>query len=701
MPCVGNPFASLWSLRCCKLDLRVFPVSPTTLTCLRLLWKQIAVALATALVNSDPWPLWSAVDCLGLGWHRQFAGAADLQLVPLHLILVGVDMAFLASLLPGQTLAVFYSDDVVWHERLLLWQLKPGFWFILTPDQDLYAEDLRIAGGDGPSKVKIKGHDFRYWSRVGGTAYRFAAPISDDQKLKGYIRQAFQEGLQDPDFDRSWRPENVVDCQGVLQPCQDFLRDLDNSAPRRRITGKGGVLQPAGQLPAGVVVKPIEVAGDDKIWLAMERIDSIQYGDTVDVNPDSDIMIGERTGLVKTKSGWAKVELVDIASSPEFLQSRKPGHVKPDAPAAASSGEAGEESSGDARTLFVDFDEQNVRYKEWRQVVQECVDYNYEDWPHSGPATVHHLLKHFLKYGGDPKQWLELWCRQKGIADQDRVKHELRCLMEVFQLAGTYDQLNLPVLASMETVARRVQCIVDAYAVGGASNPDWGNAKLFTGYVGPDDLVMPQLKTWAARKGKEEVELYQARNRMKELRKATSPSEEAAAAVADGNLPSGGGPKPKRRAKGKGLEPPAASWAWRREWELLVQVLLLWPLLDLFQVLRAMNWRCSSPCPDRHHWRWLVVLAGVAARDWLDEWGIAMTISRWSHLLIGCMLATLMPSLVVLLRLCSCVFLDVWMSWLGWRALWIHQGACRRRRQPSKSCSMGWMATVSLRLQLL
>lgn len=129
--------------------------------------------------------------------------------------------------------------------------------------------------------------------------------------------------------------------------------------------------------------------------------------------------------------------------------------------------------------------------------------------------------------------------------------------MEVFHLAGTYDQLNLPVLASMETVARRVQCIVDAYSLGGSSNPDWGNAKLFTGYVGPDDLVMPQLKTWAARKGKEEVELYQARNRMKELKKATSPSDEAAAALADGNLPSGGPPKPKRRARGKGLEPPA------------------------------------------------------------------------------------------------------------------------------------------------
>lgn len=163
------------------------------------------------------------------------------------------------------------------------------------------------------------------------------------------------------------------------------------------------------------------------------------------------------------------------------------------------------------------------------------VDYAYEDWPFEGPATVLHLLKHMNKYGGDPKQWLELWARQKGIAEQDRVKHELRCLMDILYYGGTFYQLNLPVLGSFE--ARRIQCFVDAYAVGGSAAPDWGNAKLFTGYVGPEDLVMPQLKTRAARKSKEEVELHQARNRVKELlKKPASATEESALAIADGAL---------------------------------------------------------------------------------------------------------------------------------------------------------------------
>ena len=103
-------------------------------------------------------------------------------------------MASWLTIVPGETLAVFYSDDTVYHERLVLWRLREGIWYILTPDFDLYAEDLRCAGGDGPSKVKIQGRDFRYWSRVGGPAYRFADRLSDED-FRGRIREAYREAL--------------------------------------------------------------------------------------------------------------------------------------------------------------------------------------------------------------------------------------------------------------------------------------------------------------------------------------------------------------------------------------------------------------------------------------------------------------------------------------------------------------------------
>ena len=475
--------------------------------------------------------------------------------------------------LPGQIWAVFFEDDTYWHERLLLWRLSENVWFVLTPDLDLYPEDWSLVGGDGPSKIKLKGEDFRWWSRVGGSSYRFADPIASDQQLRSYIKQAYKEGLTVEGFDPDWRPSHVVDTNGVVQEAGEFLKDL---LITHRLTKKGpghraGLgLRDEARLSPGQEedinsVKPIVPAGGNQVWIITENVEEFKVGDTANVKFDRDLMIGGHTGLIKTATGWVKAELVGIGEAVEVADARRGVVSSKAVPAGGDVGldkgpgdpEAAEDGATDARCLVVDYDNQGVRFKDWRTLASEIRDYGYEDWPFDGPATVVHMVKHMQKFGGDPKQWLELWCRQKGIADQDRVKHELRSLMDVLHLGGTYDQLNLPILASFETVARRVQCIVDAYAAGGSS-PDWGNAKLFTGYVGPDDLVMPQLRSWAARRGKEEVELYQARSRMKELKKHSTAVEEAAGSVADGSVAAGGPAKPKRRPRGKGLEPPAA-----------------------------------------------------------------------------------------------------------------------------------------------
>lgn len=505
--------------------------------------------------------------------YPAFAGVAVSSGTVNHpLIIEDVVMESSPDLIPGQTLAVFYEDDTLWHERLLLWRLNDGCWFVLTPDLDIYAEDVSGSGVDGPSRVKVKGQDFRYWSRVGGASYRFAAPVADDASFQSYVRKALIEARKEADFDEDWRPTHFVDTKGVVQ---DAAVLVDHVTLVHRLNSKGPAVR-RGQ-GGGVVSQPVVAHDDDddrrvqailppsstQAWIITENMDSYRVGDPALVNPRRDIMIGSHTGLIKTASGWVKAELVEAGEAVDFTAGRRAlaqpaaSHV----PLSSAEKPAGgaEETSSDARTLMVDYDHQGVRYKEWRAVVSESRDFAYEDWPCEGPATVLHLLKHMYKYGGDPKQWLELWCRQKGIAEQDRVKHELRCLMDILYLGGTYDQLNMPVLASFETASRRVQCIVDAYAAGGGV-PDWGNAKLFTGYQTPEDLVMPQLRTWAARRGKEEVELYHARHRMRELRKPGSAAEEAAAAVADGSLPAGGpAPKPKRRPRGKGLDPPAAA----------------------------------------------------------------------------------------------------------------------------------------------
>ncbi|CAE7336322.1 unnamed protein product, partial [Symbiodinium sp. CCMP2456] len=403
-------------------------------------------------------------------------------------------MASWLNLVPGQSVAVWYPDDVYYHERILLWRCSDDLWMILTPDGDMYVEDLRCAGGDGPTKMKIKGVDFTYWSRVGGRAYKFREhPTAED--FRAHVRAAREELEGEPGYDASWLPTHVMDQKGALVDASAFL---GTALVRRRIVRKG---------PLGSGAPP---APEGKLWLSAEHFGDRTIGDIVDVNPSTDFAFG--------------------------------GQV------------AQEDEGGDARTLYLDFDNQGTRYKSWKTLVQECKDFTYSDWPHEGPATTMHMIKAMERQGGDPKGWLEIWC-----------------LIEALWLGGTFDQLNLPVLSSFETLSRRVAAIVEAYSQGPSSAPDWSSARLITGYKGPEDIVMPQLKTWVARRGKEEADLHQARNRVKELRRGTQVADEGADAVADGSLPAGARPKPK--AKGP-LHVPRylflyLSWSYARPSELL------------------------------------------------------------------------------------------------------------------------------------
>eukprot|EP00435_Cladocopium_sp_Y103_P039377 s2017_g10.t1 len=74
---------------------------------------------------------------------------------------------------PGQRLAVWYNDDDVYHERVLVWRVDGKSWYVLTPDKDLYVEDFSGLGENGPVSFKVKDDDFRYWSRLGKPVYRF------------------------------------------------------------------------------------------------------------------------------------------------------------------------------------------------------------------------------------------------------------------------------------------------------------------------------------------------------------------------------------------------------------------------------------------------------------------------------------------------------------------------------------------------
>ena len=160
-------------------------------------------------------------------------------------------------------------------------------------------------------------------------------------------------------------------------------------------------------------------------------------------------------------------------------------------------------STDEVRTLWIDIDDQEERFKEWRKVCAESTDERFVDWPLEGPSTALFWCKHAQRFGGNPRLWLAEFIRAKKLETTDRSVHELTLLCDVMWYAGTYDQLNVGGLAALEAIVRRINTITDAHAVAGGK-PNWSRAKYFSGSSSIDDGVCPAMRTHIARKQREE-----------------------------------------------------------------------------------------------------------------------------------------------------------------------------------------------------
>ena len=448
-------------------------------------------------------------------------------------------------------------------------------WYVLTPDYDLYEQSYSLTGEDGPVRFKVKGRHFTYYSRVNAPVYKFAADPGDAD-MRGYIETALDElGLETVPPD-SWRPAEVKVARHKVSTSSLLGRRF---VPRRITKGRGLLedpvpepdLDPLGLTPAlRGQLQGLSLPPTGFMWAALLPGLPGQPRQAVEVAAveGKGVQFGEHLGMIHHDTlGWVPVHMVRVKDAPELFRD----HLGQGASAQAMDGlwatESGARGSDeatpsaeaealDARVLEVDYNAAGERYKDWKQLVLEAKDYSFSDWPLEGPLSTAHLLRHFGKFGGDPKRWLSEWMRVRQVSDSDRVAFEMRTLIDCLFTAGSYDQLNVPSLACMEIISRRVQGIVDAYSAGSPGNPDWSNTRVITGYKGAEDAISPALRTWAARRSKEEVDLAVSRARVRDHRRGlqipTVVEEASANAVADGVLPNAGQKAKAKPGKGRG-----------------------------------------------------------------------------------------------------------------------------------------------------
>ncbi|CAK0824653.1 unnamed protein product, partial [Prorocentrum cordatum] len=412
------------------------------------------------------------------------------------------------------------SDDPGWtHERVLLWPHNEArtSWQIYTPGNDLYAEDF----GDYASLIPMTGRR-RYPPGVRNVV-AFNRPLQTAE-LVSLIKRGRGEAVLEhgPPANGWWAGAG-----------QDWLGGrMDIPAPtavevprvRRRLRKKGVEDSNFGQmvpLSAAAILRGRYGLDRDEMgeWRLIEYVEDEQANSWQDDKlTAADRQRPPRSGLGDRLFGGggggtatppAEPTAADVVAGP------------------------GEEQAEDLRTCWIDVDETGSRFKEWRKVVQESSQEVFSDSSLRGPPACLEVCRKMYRHGGTPKIWFQEWCKETGISRRDRADHEVQTLIERLYLAGTYGQVNMGALASLEVIARRLLQYTEAYSHS-ADHANWAAAKQLAGTTNPLDLVPEALRSYASRLSKEEHELEALRARAKT---PTAPSAEGGRGAAAAALP--------------------------------------------------------------------------------------------------------------------------------------------------------------------
>ncbi|CAK0882062.1 unnamed protein product, partial [Prorocentrum cordatum] len=426
------------------------------------------------------------------------------EALALHLLVSLLSPVWVSLADSGARARVSYDGDIMDHGRVVVWPSRrvedgelvdPRLYWVLSPDGDLWEELLSGASpADGPSggeRIANGGAP----PADGRTLYSFRerpslarlVELADECRLAMEARgQVAADG-----------PAQVELASGRLLDGGDVFPRAAPARPSHRLRGKqalpvadGGVGDALADAATGSPTPPPE----GHVWALAEPVPDLGIGAGVDalwlrrgralrleLMPRGDV------------AGWRSRRVAELSRLLEVAAPvAAPGSPPPDGAleTAAASGAEGspgpdgvpsavalaDAASDDTRTLWVEWDDQGERYKEFRKAVNESLSY---EWGHQrleGGLACLHTCKMMHRTAGTPRAWLEKFLRDKNIAPTDRVAHELRPLVEALEEAGCFDQVNLGGLACLEA----------------------------------DELMAPSLRNHVSRRAKEDWEVEQS-----------------------------------------------------------------------------------------------------------------------------------------------------------------------------------------------
>ena len=318
-----------------------------------------------------------------------------------------------------------------WHERLILAGLGGARYLILTPDEDMYEEEIdtrQLADFKqaGPRGGLPKG----LGAAFGRPVYRFA------DRPKGAALQAW------------------------LDEAESQAEDLREE--RRRAPGADEP-EPAGE-PALPLADGLADGGRSD-WCCVVAQGDVKRGkvyslpDSLDTPSEIFVSSGSHGlyDLGRRGASAVMIRLAPDALAGDALRAFAAEVAAPvpgllDSPTPPAPAE-------DARTLAILRDSAGRRFRTLRSVTEAAEKSEFEDWILSGPRTTLYVVTEIAKQSGGPVQRHTTWKHENKLNDEEHsvVAHEM--LSEILELACTYDQVDVSNLASMEALARHMQFI--------------------------------------------------------------------------------------------------------------------------------------------------------------------------------------------------------------------------------------------------
>eukprot|EP00435_Cladocopium_sp_Y103_P029379 s1915_g7.t1 len=343
------------------------------------------------------------------------------------------------------------------HSRLLGAQVHGNLWCIITPDHDVYEEQL---DNMNPDFVQV-------FPGVGGIGAPLPAGVN-------------------PNHVYSFRAMTAQQYQGLMNAARQHAAAV---RVQMGLPPPGAVPQP-GPVGGGV-------AGDTLVWVSMEYEHGRSAGEIIcDAGtplPGGAVTLGGDKALIPIGNGALYVKQVprDKISTMEVR---------------------------DLRVLKMNFDEQGQRRVDFSKAVARMTQ---DSMPGGGlmldgPPSALPVLKGMVARGLTPVTDHEHWVRTHESLKGDRSLYEMEVLTRALEAFATQDQINVPNSRGFELLIRRWQVIREAHRLNPAS-PDYSASDIFMGWeYRRGDGVHTELAKFVATELKDQAQIAKESRKARE-----------------------------------------------------------------------------------------------------------------------------------------------------------------------------------------